>query len=324
MPYFSSIRQVTCPSKVDGGFPCGVCPGRSTLYFAKGFEGPLADTDWTDEENDAIVEDYFDMLASELSGLPYVKAHHRRALLPRLRPIRNESAIEFKHQNISSVMLGLGQPVINGYKPASQFQLSLIDAVLRRLGKHSDWTEMIAATRNNRALGYHPASEAAGLSFGPPPTHSNTPPPVDPEFMAAIGRRYDVAERDERNRKLGEAGERLVVEHERFSLTMGGRSDLAERVHWTSKETGDGTGYDITSFELNGDTKLIEVKTTNGWERTPFHISKNELAVADENRDCWHLYRVWNMARQPRAFSIRPPLQNHVALTPTSFLASLH
>ncbi len=30
---------------------------------------------------------------------------------------------------------------------------------------------------------------------------------------------------------------------------------------------------------------LIEVKTTNGWERTPFHISRNELAVADENRD---------------------------------------
>jgi hypothetical protein len=284
----------------------------------------LADVDWTDEENDLIVADYFDMLASELAGLTYVKAHHRRALLPKLRSIRNEGSIEFKHQNISAVMLGLGQPRINGYKPASQFQLSLIDAVLRRLGKYSDWSAVVTSVKREKNPSYAPAAEAPALIFGPPPTHSNAPPPVDPEFMAAIGRKYDVAERDERNRKLGEAGERLVLENEKFNLTMSGRPELAARVRWTSREIGDGTGFDIESFDLNGETKLIEVKTTNGWERTPFHISKNELAVADENRDCWHLYRVWDMARQPKAFSIRPPLQNHVALTPTSFLASLH
>lgn len=284
----------------------------------------MADIDWTDEENDLIVADYFDMLASELAGLRYVKAEHRRALLPKLRSIRNEGSIEFKHQNISAVMLGLGQPRINGYKPASQFQLSLIDAVLRRLGSYSDWSAVAASVRKQNIPNFAPAAEGQSLVFGPPPTHSNTPPPVDPEFMAAIGRKYDVAERDERNRKLGEAGERLVLENEKFNLTMAGKPDLAERVRWTSKEIGDGTGYDIESFDLQGHTKLIEVKTTNGWERTPFHISKNELTVADENRDCWHLIRIWDMARQPKAFAIRPPLQNHVALTPTSFLASLH
>jgi Domain of unknown function (DUF3883) len=94
-------------------------------------------------------------------------------------------------------------------------------------------------------------------------------------------------------------------------------------VRWTSKEIGDGTGFDIESFDDQGKVMLIEVKTTNGWERTPFHISRNELAVADENRDSWHLYRIWNLVRDPKAFSIRPPLQAHVALTPTSFLASL-
>lgn len=35
-------------------------------------------------------------------------------------------------------------------------------------------------------------------------------------------------------------------------------------------------------------------------ERTPFHISRNELAVADERRDDWRLVRLWNFARNQR------------------------
>ncbi len=264
------------------------------------------------------------MLAAELANIPYVKAHHRRELLPKLRPIRNEGSVEFKHQNISAVMLGLGQPRINGYKPASQFQMSLVDAVLRRLGKFADWSKVVAARALQGSKSYAPAAEPKPLWFGPPPTQVNEPPPVDPTLMAAIGRKYNVAERDERNRSLGEAGERLVLNFERSRLISQGKSDLADRVRWTSKEIGDGTGFDIESFDDDGAVKLIEVKTTNGWERTPFHISRNELAVAEENRDCWHLYRVWNMIREPKAFSIRPPLKDHVALTPTSFLASLN
>ena len=77
-------------------------------------------------------------------------------------------------------------------------------------------------------------------------------------------------------------------------------------------EDDDGAGYDIAGFEPDGRARLIEVKTTNGWERTPFHISRNELAVADRKRDEWHLIRLWNFARQPKAFSIRPPLTSHV------------
>lgn len=67
----------------------------------------------------------------------------------------------------------------------------------------------------------------------------------------------------------------------------------------------------------------VEVKTTNGWDRTPFHISRNEAAVAEAQRDSWHLFRVWDFARAPKAFVLRPPLDAHVLLTPTSFLASL-
>ena len=57
-----------------------------------------------------------------------------------------------------------------------------------------------------------------------------------------------------------------------------------------------------------------------GWERTPFHISRNELEVAEERREHWQ----WNFARDPRAFEIRPPLDAHVTLTATSFQANFH
>jgi hypothetical protein len=49
---------------------------------------------------------------------------------------------------------------------------------------------------------------------------------------------------------------------------------------------------------------LIEVKTTNGWERTPFHITRNELAVAEERRSEWRLFRLWNFSREPKAFEL--------------------
>ena len=94
-------------------------------------------------------------------------------------------------------------------------------------------------------------------------------------------------------------------------------------MRWTAIQDGDGYGYDIASFEADGRERLIEVKTTNGWERTPFHISRNELAVADARRDDWQLVRLWNFAREPKAFAIKPPLEAHVELTATSFLAGL-
>ena len=87
---------------------------------------------WTDIENDLIVADYFAMLADDVSGRPYSKAEHRRALLPLLNN-RSEGSVEFKHQNISAVLIGLGEDRIPGYKPAFNYQMSLEDAVVRWL-----------------------------------------------------------------------------------------------------------------------------------------------------------------------------------------------
>jgi hypothetical protein len=281
----------------------------------------MSSSDWTDDENDLIVADYFSMLSDELAGHPYNKAEHNRRLQP-LLPTRSHKSLEFKHQNISAVLLGLGQPWIDGYKPARRFQLSLVDAVLRWLDANPLWAATAHTWRHANADAG--AREAEPLWIGPSPVHSNQPSPIDADQMAHVARKYDVAERDARNRALGKAGEQRVIEHEKTVLRMAGRHELAEKVRWTAAEDGDGAGFDILSYETDGRPRLLEVKTTNGWERTPFHISRNELAVAETNRDIWHLIRVWNFAREPKAYSLRPPLEAHVSLTPTSFLASLH
>lgn len=93
---------------------------------------------WTDAENDLTVAAYFAMLDEELAGVRYNKSEHRRALLPLLNN-RPDKAIEFKHQNISAVLKGLGEVWIEGYKPAFNFQMSLVDAVQRWLDSNPLW-----------------------------------------------------------------------------------------------------------------------------------------------------------------------------------------
>lgn len=273
---------------------------------------------WTDGENDAIVADYFAMLADDEAGRPYSKAEHNRRLQALIG--RPRGSIEYKHQNISAVLKGLGESWIRGYKPAFNFQGSLVDAVARWLATHPAW--LAGDGRHALAGSRSRVRDNASLWIGPPPTHSNQPPPAELDQMTMIAAKFDVAGRDARNRALGRAGEERVVAHERATLTSAGRPDLARQVRWVSDEDGDGAGYDIGSFEVDGRARLIEVKTTNGWERTPFYISRNELDVADARRAEWCLVRLWNFAREPRAFEIRPPLGSHVALTPTSFEAS--
>lgn len=105
-------------------------------------------------------------------------------------------------------------------------------------------------------------------------------------------------------------------------LAAAGFHDLARKERWVSEEDGDGVGCDIASFEINGRQRLIEVKTINGWNRTPFYISGNELALVEVRRDKWCLLRLWNFSREPKAFELRPPLETHLTLTPSSFSAA--
>lgn len=116
---------------------------------------------------------------------------------------------------------------------------------------------------------------------------SNPPPKnFNPKFT-------NFQEKADKQAKLGLAGEKMVIEYEKGKLINAGRVDLAERIRHTSKEDGDGAGYDIQSFECSGKKIYIEVKTTKGNKDRPFHLSDTELEFSRQYPDNYRLYRVF-------------------------------
>ena len=267
-------------------------------------------TNWLDDELDAIVADYFAMLDADLSGRPYVKFQHSAALMDKIG--RTHRSVEFKHQNISAVLDELGMPWIPGYKPKRNYQNAIFDAIDRYLTKHPAVLEPSAIAP---VLPAWPAE-----IFVAPPTVAAANEPV-PERLLRLVQKFDPVERDYRNRSLGKAGEAFVVDLERHQLTEADRPDLARQVRWTAAEDGDGAGYDVLSFDRAGHARLIEVKTTNGSARTPFFLTRNECALAIERPADWRIYRVHLYAKGPRIFTIFPPLENTVKLSPESWRA---
>ena len=270
---------------------------------------------WSDEQNDMIVADYFAMLAMELSCQKYVKSHHNSSLQHLTG--RKRGSIERKHMNISAVLVRLGLPRISGYAPLANFQAGLIDAVERHLNVRELPQHSISNVVDGRV------AEERTLWVGPPPVLSPDLAKVTPELERLV-RKFDPASRDARNRALGKQGEQLVFEQEIIKLETGRRHDLARKVQWTSQEIGDGAGFDISSFDIDGRPRLIEVKTTNGPAFTPFYISENERRFSNKRPDVFTLMRVYNFSERPMAFELRPPLTDVLVLSPTNYRASFH
>ena len=267
--------------------------------------------DWQGDELDAIVADYFSMLAADLARQPYVKARHSAALMAQIG--RTHRAVEFKHQNISAVLDELGMPWIPGYIPKRNYQIAIFDAIDRYLTAHPAVLESVPS---------HPSPPPSPTqAFVAPPALATAAEPI-PESLSRLVRKFDPVERDYRNRSLGKAGEAFVFDLERCRLAEADRPELALRVRWTAAEDGDGAGYDVLSFNSHGHERLIEVKTTNGSARTPFFLTRNECGLAAERPSDWRIYRVHLFAREPRIFTIAPPLERAVKLSPETWRAS--
>src|SRR5690606_17855816 len=146
-----------------------------------------------------------------------------------------------------------------------------------------------------------------------PPSPGELRPPR-PEGLERLVRKFDPVARDFRNRSLGKAGEALIVDFERRRLEALERRDLASKVRWVAQEDGDGAGYDVHSYDRQGNDRLIEVKTTQGARSTPFFITRNELSLAHERPEHFRLYRLYEVAKTPRLFRLKPPLEEAVTL----------
>lgn len=130
----------------------------------------------------------------------------------------------------------------------------------------------------------------------------------------------------DQSRALGLAGELLVLERERVKLAQAGRNDLAAQVEHTSVLKGDGAGYDITSFFIDGRIKYIEVKTTTGPKSADFLISPNEIAFSEVHADQFELCRVFcynGQQRVARSYSLFGNMREKLSLVETQYRARI-
>jgi hypothetical protein len=278
---------------------------------------------WSAEEVAATVADYFVMLEHELRGEPYNKTEHNHRLRALLHN-RSGGAIEFKHANISAVLIEVGFPYIDGYKPRANYQTLLKEEVAARLNRDASLAhaaEMIVIAPATDA----PVVGSLADILVPAPIRDRernrgyerrvvAPPPH-------LGVNY--LEREAQNSSLGSAGEELALKVEHARLWKAGRKHLAERIEHVSRTQGDGLGYDILSFETDGRERLIEVKTTAFGAMTPFFASKREVAVSEDLAPQFQLYRIFKFRDSPKKFVLPGSLRESCELDPVQYRASL-
>lgn len=273
--------------------------------------------DWSKAEVEATVSDYLAMLEKELAAVSYSKAAHRRHLVGLLDG-RSEQSVEFKHANISAILIELGFPYISGYKPRSNYQGLLHEVVAERLSSSRRLLDIAAADADGLIAVPEVDDILAILTDPPSPSH---PREAREPALRRPASSVNYLEREGRNRSLGEAGEEFVMNFERARLIGAGKQTLADRIEHTSRVRGDGAGFDILSFEPSGRERLIEVKTTKYGRETPFFLSRNEVAVSESHAPEYHLYRLFAFRAAPRLFTLSGALSATCELSPSTFLA---
>lgn len=273
----------------------------------------VRNVDWSDEENSVLVAAYLDMLRHELRDEGFVKAEVNRRLQVELN--RGRGSIEFKLANVSAVLREMSFPFVNGYKPYPNIQASLRDRVRKEVLQQQDLTDLAFARLTTPISD---ASETATWS-------ESTVPDAGLNSSDAPGTRvgqWNFVELEAMNRALGAAGERAVLARERKFLTRAGKDDLAARVEHVSQTIGDGLGFDIRSFDLDGTDKLIEVKTTRLGAHWPMMVSRNEVDVSSAEGDRYHLYRLHDFRPESiRFYTLRGDLRMACDMSPETYKA---
>lgn len=274
---------------------------------------------WSRFEVEATVATYFEMLRLEIEGADYNKSARRRALQSSLNR-RSEGSIERKHQNISAVLLELGFPYIDGYKPLSNYQDLLRVVVEERLEADPELISMVAHEVQREAVAPDPDDILAALVDAPTPGGRRALYSRERRLDPAT-RRPNYLLREIRNASLGRAGEQFALNFERARLIAAGQERLAADVEHVALTRGDQEGYDILSFETTGAERLVEVKTTGFGRYTPFFVTPNEVETSRRDGERYHLYRIFSFRTVPTLFDVPGAIERSFDLTPSEFMA---
>jgi hypothetical protein len=270
---------------------------------------------WTNLEDELIIADYFQMLNAELKGQSYSKTEHRNRLLTHLKD-RNPSAVEYKHRNISAVLIKYGMPYVTGYKPLPNYQTLLEDEVLEVLKNQKGIEKVFDDFASKEIVPKKTSLDFAKWNVAPPAPYVEKKTPV--RNFKPVRRNYLAIE--QRNRFNGEIGEKLVYDYEKWKLNEAGLPRLANKVKWISKEEGDGAGFDILSKNEKGKDIYIEVKSTALGKESPFFFSSNENEFSEMNSNSFFLYRVFDLRVHPKIYIKNGKLQDICSFVkPTNF-----
>ena len=188
---------------------------------------------WSESEVEAAVADYFRMLRLELAGEKYNKTKHRHALMELLNN-RSNGSVELKHQNISAVLIEMGIPYIDGYKPRFNYQRSVLPAAVADYLKYNPELQQLFAADSDAAPEIPSVEDFLSAWEAPPaPEDRKSPAIAEPRAIYNPGG-VNYLEREARNQSLGEAGEQFVINFERARLLRAGKESLAERIEQVS------------------------------------------------------------------------------------------
>ncbi|MGX7043473.1 MrcB family domain-containing protein [Leuconostoc holzapfelii] len=141
------------------------------------------------------------------------------------------------------------------------------------------------------------------------------------------GRKIDYVTLQKQNSMIGFLGEKIVLNYEQRKLKE--YPSLSEKIKHVSQTRGDGLGFDILSFNTEGQEIYIEVKTTSQGKSAPFYMSDNEVNFAKKHPDNYVIYRVYNFtdlneANDIEFFKLTGHDMENVELKPVSFLATVN
>jgi len=86
---------------------------------------------WSPEEVAATVASYCEMLEFERRGESFNEAEYNQNLRQLLHD-RSKGAVELKYAKVSALMIELGFPDIDGYKPPGNYQASLREEIVQQ------------------------------------------------------------------------------------------------------------------------------------------------------------------------------------------------
>jgi hypothetical protein len=229
--------------------------------------------------------------------------------------VKREALIEFKNQD----------PVMKNWTVDlfSHFLYTEYPGRPPKEGETTNTTSDPLAAYRNPNFPANPVAEFIELNILPPNLTNSAA-----HNRVARGRGKPDYESEARElKKLGDRGEKVVMDLEIKTLQEAGRKDLAKKVERVSLKS-DSFGYDILSFETDGTEKYIEVKATRAKVGSAnFFFTANELREAKESKN-YFIYMIYDVVtKSPKVWAIKNPFNPeniNTVMTPINFRISIN